>query len=177
MLSVSRMRILRIFCLTFVLILLFASCKHAYPQYHAWRESAFRVTLSGSLHGLAIEAEGEVVPLTEGGWLLRLTYRAPSVLSGLSCAARLSREMTLSTPSLSLGELSLSPSPSAAEALLAPLLCLLREEEPVTVEKTREGYLLVLGDGAQLTLVSTPQGLFPRRYLSKELSLDVLPTE
>lgn len=174
------MRILRIFCLVFGLFLVLSSCKRASDEPLRFREEAFSVTLSGSLNGLSIKAEGSVSPLSEGGLLLRLHYLEGEcgALSGLSCSATLHDSGRLSSPALTLGELSVTPREDTARSLLAPLLCLLPTDAPRAVESTQEGLLLTLQSGAQLLLRPTPQGgFFPKRYLSASLSVNVTRME
>ena len=97
------MRILRIVCLVFALFLVLSSCKRASDDPLRFREEAFSVTLSGSLNGLSIKAEGSVSPLSKGGLLLRLRYLEGEcgALSGLSCSATLHDGGRLSSPAFS----------------------------------------------------------------------------
>ena len=160
-------------CLLTVLSLL--ACGREERDYLGALRGDFQAVLRGERQGVPFEATAQVRLLGDGTRELRLFYVAPDALRDVSVSALLKGDGRLEGGTATLRGTVVPMGEVAAQGLLTPLLELLNEDVPETVQGEGDGiYRLTFSSGRTLRVTRRNGAWVPCSYTGEDLLFEVV---
>lgn len=163
-------------CLLTVLSLL--ACGREERDYRGAIRGDFQAVLRGERQGVPFEATAQVRLLGDGTRELRLFYVAPEALRDVSVSALLKEDGGLEGGTATLRGVAVPMGESAAQGLLTPLLELLTEDVPETVQgEGNHTCRLTFSSGRTLRVTRRNGAWIPCSYTGEDLFFEVILAE